>query len=137
MKKFRVKVNDNVYEVEVEEIRDEVASYSPAPKVAPVHSPAQAPARPTPPPQKVAPSPAPARDGSAGGLSVVKAPMPGVILSIKVNQGDEIDTGDVLCVLEAMKLENELQAERPGVLKEVRVTQGQNVNAGEVLFVIE
>ena len=63
--------------------------------------------------------------------------MPGVILSIKVNQGDNINTGDVLCVLEAMKLENELQAEKSGVLKEIRVTQGQNVNAGDVLFVIE
>jgi glutaconyl-CoA decarboxylase len=62
--------------------------------------------------------------------------MPGVVNSVKVKEGDEIKMGDVLLVLEAMKMENEIQAPVSGRVKQIPVSAGQSVNAGETLVVI-
>jgi biotin carboxyl carrier protein len=67
----------------------------------------------------------------------VTAIMPGKIMRVLVKEGDEVQEGDVLCVLEAMKMENELRASKSGVVKEVTVEPGSDVEMGEVLVVVE
>ena len=75
------------------------------------------------------------QDAAAGGEVI--APMPGKILAINVGGGDRVQHKEVLCTLEAMKMENEIMASAGGVVKEIRVTEGQDVLYGDVLFVIE
>lgn len=113
MKKYLIKVNGNQYEVEVEE----VGGSAPAAAAAPA-APAAAPK---------APAAAPA------GASNIKAPMPGTILKVNVNAGDSVKKGQVLLVLEAMKMENEIVAPADAVVASVSVTKGSSVNAGDVL----
>lgn len=129
MRKFNITVNGKAYEVEVEEIGG-----------APSAAPAAAPAAPAPAPSvqtaapKAAPAPAPAA-APAGGTSV-QAPMPGTILSVKVNVGDTVTEGQVLCILEAMKMENEIMAPKAGKVVAVSVSQGSSVNSGDALVSI-
>lgn len=128
MRTFRVSVSGNDYEVEVEEIKDGAA---PAPRAAAPAAPAvskPAPAR------KAAPAAAaaPARAGAA----TVKAPMPGTILTLSVQAGDAIKSGQVLCMLEAMKMENEVRAVADGVVESVEVKAGDQVSAGQTMFVL-
>lgn len=133
MKKFLIKVNGNQYEVEVDEVRDgSVPAYTPvvsAPVAsAPVSAPAAAPAP--------APAPAaekkPATGGSVGSVKV-SAPMPGTILKVVAGVGDSVKRGDVLVILEAMKMENEIVAPSEGVVASINVTKGTSVNAGDLL----
>ncbi len=128
MKKFNIKVNGKTYEVEVEELGGTPAVYT-AP-VAPVVAPATAPAAPV----QAAPA-APAASGTAGAISV-NAPMPGTINAIKVKVGDSVTKGQVLVVLEAMKMENEIMADSDGTVASVAVSQGQTVNTGDVLVTL-
>lgn len=123
MRKFIVNVNGTSYEVEVEEISDahNRASISTVPAAAAAPAPAPAP--------KAAPA------AVAGGESV-DAPMPGNILDVKVKQGDTVKSGDVLLILEAMKMENEILAPKDGVVASVNVVKGTTVNSGDVLCVI-
>jgi biotin carboxyl carrier protein len=67
----------------------------------------------------------------------IKAPMPGMVLKIKKNAGDEIDSGDSLLILEAMKMENDLKAPSSGKIKEIYVSEGSAVEKGDKLFLIE
>jgi len=69
--------------------------------------------------------------------SVVTASMPGRVVSLKVEVGDSVKEGDTLCVLEAMKMENEIAAPMPGVVKEIRVSEGAGVNRGDALVLIK
>ena len=103
MRKFNISVNGKKYEVEVEEVGGASAPVS-APKSA---APAPKPAAPA------AAKPA-AKAAPPAGSTVVKAPMPGTIVSIKVNVGDAVKKGDVLVILEAMKMENEIMAPQDG-----------------------
>ena len=123
MRKFNVTVNGVVYEVEVEEV-DGVATSAPvaAPAAAPVAPKAAAPAAPK----------APAKAGSV----TIKAPMPGTILKINVKVGDAVKKGDVVCVLEAMKMENEIFAPADGTVASVNVAQGASVNSDEVVVTL-
>lgn len=127
MKKFVIKVNGNVYEVEVEEatgvVNTPIATPAPAAAPAPVAAPTPAPA----PAPAAAPTPAPA------GATVVSAPMPGTILDIKVSAGQSVNAGDVLCVLEAMKMENEIVAPSAGVVAAINTSKGASVNTGDAL----
>lgn len=125
MKKFNITVNGNSYEVEVEEIKDGVVS-APRPQVS--AAPKAAPAAPKAAPAKKAPA--------AGGGDGIKAPMPGTILDIKVNEGQEVKSGEVLVILEAMKMENELVALKDGVVQSINVSKGASVNSGDVLITI-
>jgi len=117
MKNFVVKVNGNVYNVEVEEATG-VTNAPISAKQATAAAPATTPA---------APVAAP-----AGGESVT-APMPGNILDVKVSVGQSVNKGDVLVILEAMKMENEILAPCAGKVVAVSATKGSTVNTGDVL----
>lgn len=120
MKRFNVTVNGKSYDVAVEEITDGSA--------APVAA-APAPAAPAVP--KAAPAPA------AGAGTKVTAPMPGTILDVKVNVGDSISKGQVIMVLEAMKMENDIVASCDGKITSVLVKKGDTVNASDALATIQ
>ncbi len=113
MKKYRVNVNGTVYEVELEEI----TSAAPA-AAAPVPAPAAAPAA-----------------APAGGEKVC-APMPGTILSVNVSNGSAVKKGDVLMILEAMKMENEIMAPCDGTVTSVAAAKGAAVESGALLCTI-
>ena len=118
MKNYRVTVNGIPYDVVVEEI-GEVASSAPAAPAAPV-----APAAPAAAPK----APAAAPKGNAG-ATAIKAPMPGTLIKVNVKAGDAVKKGDVLCVLEAMKMENDILAPADGVVATVEAAQGASVLA--------
>lgn len=124
MRKFNITVNGNTYEVDVEEVGGVQTA---APVATPV-----APAAPAP---KAAPAPAPAANGAAGATKVT-APMPGTIVSIKVNVGDKVESGTLVAVLEAMKMENEIFAGSDGVIASVNANAGDAVNTGDVLVTL-
>ena len=128
MRKFLVNVNGNSYEVEVEEVGGGVFS-------APVSSPVVSAAPTTAPVAQEAPkaAPAPVAAPAPAGANVVSAPMPGTIVSVKVNVGDTVKQGDVLCILEAMKMENEIMAPADGKVVAVNTSQGATVNTGDAL----
>ena len=117
MRKFIVNVNGNSYEVEVEE----VGGAAPA---------VQAPVQTAAPAQ--APKAAPKAQAPAGGTPV-KAPMPGNVLDIKVSNGQAVKEGDVVVILEAMKMENEIYAPCDGTVTVV-ASKGSTVNTGDVLI---
>lgn len=126
--KYKVTLNNRVYEVEVEMgqamLIDEYDAVAPAPTAAPA-APAAAPA---------APAAVPAAALASG--EVVKAPMPGNILKINVAPGQKVEEGDVLIVLEAMKMENEIVATKSGTVAQVAVSKGAVVETGAPLIVI-
>jgi len=134
MRKFVINVNGNRYEVEVEE----VAGYGDVvrPAAAPVQA---APAEPAQPAQKAAApeAPKPAVNSSAPeGAVKITAPMPGTILDIMVKTGDQVKRGDVLLILEAMKMENEIVSPQDGVIASVNTSKGESVNSGDLLVSI-
>ncbi|WP_102411170.1 biotin/lipoyl-containing protein [Beduinella massiliensis] len=125
MRKFMITVNGSTYEVDVEEVEAGAA--------APVAAPAPAAA-----PKKAAPAPkAAAKPAAAAAGEQVKSPMPGTILDVKVKAGDAVKKGAVLCVLEAMKMENEIMAPRDAKVVQVLAAKGASVNSGDVLVVLE
>ena len=131
MKKFLIKVNGNQYEVEVEEIMEGATyeSINEAPSV-PVDAPAkQAPSSNAAQPQKTT---QPASNGKIGSVKIT-APMPGTILRVVANVGDSLKRGDVILILEAMKMENEIVAPSDGTLVSINVDRGASVNAGDLL----
>ena len=123
--KYRVIVDGTAYTVEVESL----GAGSAAP-VAAVPAPVSAPVAPAAPEAPAAPAPV---DANA---MTVTAPMPGKILSIKVNVGDTVNSGDLVLLLEAMKMENEVFATASGKVTQIRVKSGDSVNTGDVLMVI-
>ena len=126
MKKYNITVNGTTYEVVVEEADATGASapvYTPAPVAAPAATPAAAP--------KAAPAAAPA------GANSVVAPMPGNILEVKVSVGQSVKKGDVICVLEAMKMENDIPAPCDGVVASINVQKGASVAANDVLATLK
>ena len=129
MKKYRVNVKGTVYVLAIE-VMDGSAPVAAPP--APVAAPA-APAAPV-----AAPAPAPAPAPAAGPASgeKVTAPMPGTILSVNVSNGAAVKKGDVLFILEAMKMENEIMAPCDGTVGGVNVTKGTSVESGMLLCVI-
>ena len=124
--KYIVNLNGINYEVEVEETEAVITSVSEAP-AAPVAAPAAAPV--------AAPAAAPAAAPSADGTKVV-APMPGAILAVNKNVGDSVNTGDVIMILEAMKMENEIVAPVSGTIKQLLVQKGSTVETDAVLAIV-
>ena len=130
MKNYNVTVNGVTYTVTVEEIGEVAAA--PAPAVAPVSAPVAAPAPAAP---KAAPAPAPAAAPAAGG-NAVKAPMPGTILKMNVKVGDKIEKDSLVCILEAMKMENEIFAPMAGTVTAINAPQGATVNSGDAIVTL-
>lgn len=144
MKTYRVTVNGVAYDVVVEELNAGAAPISAAPAPAapaPVaHTAPAAPAAPSPAP---APAPtaqaapaAPAPAAAPAGATVIKAPMPGTIIKVNAKPGDAVKRGDVLCVLEAMKMENDIMAPDDGTVATVAVSAGQTVQTDAVLITL-
>ena len=129
MKKFQITFKGQVYELEVEEMSSGAAQGGQKPVSAPV---AAAPVAPAPVKAPAAPKAAPVQAGA----QTILAPMPGKILSVNVKKGDAIKRGDVVCVLEAMKMQNEIMANQDGTVSDVRAIAGQTVSTGDVLIVI-
>ena len=130
--KYKVTLNNKTYEVEVEAgeamLVDEYEAYAPAaPAPVVAAAPAAAPAAATP--------AAPAGAALAAG-EVVKSPMPGNILKINVSNGQKVNEGDVLLILEAMKMENEVVATKAGTVAQIVVAKGAVVETGAPLVVI-
>lgn len=130
MKKYLIKVNGNQYEVEVEEVRE---GNSVSQNINEVKEVKTAPAAVT---KTLTQKPAAAvKDNSVPeGASTITSPMPGTILKIDVKKGDVVKKGQVLLILEAMKMENEIAAPNDGGITSVNVEKGASVNAGDVLI---
>lgn len=128
MKQFNVTVNGVTYAVEVEETSGG-APAAPAAKPAPAAAPAPA-AEPAPAP---AAEPAPAAAAPSAGAQTVESPMPGTVLDIKVSPGQAVQEGEVLLILEAMKMENEIMAPANGTVDAVLTSKGASVNSGDPL----
>ena len=122
MKKYNITVNGTTYEVVVEEVGTTGSApiYTPS---TPAFTPAAAPAAPAP---KAAPA-------APQGATTVNAPMPGTILDIKVSAGQSVKKGDVICVLEAMKMENDIPAPCDGVVASINVQKGASIAANDVI----
>ena len=128
MKKFNVTVNGTTYEVEVEEVKSGSSAVS-APRPAAAPAPAPKPA--------AAPAPAAAPKVSAGaGEHSIDAPMPGKVVKLVASEGQAVKAGDVLLILEAMKMQNEIPADSDGTVKKFNVAAGQSVKAHESLVIL-
>ena len=84
-----------------------------------------------------APPPAVARPVVAGSKSGIKSPLPGVILDIKVKEGDTVKRGQTLLILEAMKMENDIKSDRDGKVTSIKVSKGESILEGTDLIIIE
>ena len=131
--KYKVTLNNRVYEVEVEAgkamLLDEYEAVAPnAPAAAAPEAAAPVAAAPV--------AAAPAAPAITGAGDAVKAPMPGTILKVNVQNGQAVKEGDVLVVLEAMKMENEIMAPKAGTVTQVLVSKGSSVDTGAPMVVI-
>jgi biotin carboxyl carrier protein len=114
MRKFQVTVNGNTYEVEVEELQGGQSVATTPVVAAPVAA-------------------APKVSSSAAGSTKVEAPMQGKIVGVKVSEGQSVKEGDVIAILEAMKMENEVVAPKAGTVASVNIATGQTVEAGDLI----
>jgi len=130
MKEYLITVNGKTYEVQVEEVGEKPAvNPIPTPKSEPKVVPIPNPSAPKPEFKPVS--------ASTAGKTPIKSPMPGTIIKINVNVGDTVKSGTVLCILEAMKMENEIMAPQDGVVASVNTSKGASVNSGDLLFTID
>lgn len=139
MRKFLISVNGKSYEVEVEEVAASanqsvmlpIKTMSPAVDVIKVVGPDTE--------KKEEPviSPAASVKDIPAGAAVIKAPMPGTILSVSVAVGETVTKGQILLILEAMKMENEMLAPRDGKIISIQIQKGSSVNPGDIIMAIE
>ena len=146
MKEYKYKINGNLYNVVIGDIEENIAhvevngthytvEMEKKPKAAPAPKPVVRPAaKPAAAPASAAPVAKPAAGGAKSG---VKSPLPGVILDIKVNVGDEVKKGQTLIILEAMKMENSINADKDGKIAAINVSKGESVLEGTDLVIIE
>lgn len=123
--KYKVRLRDKIYEVEVERgeaiLVDEYAAAAPAPTAA-----------------AAAPTPAPAAAAApvAAGADAVCAPLPGSVVDVKVSVGESVKKGQILLLIEAMKMENEIVAPNDGVVKAIHTSKGASVTTGAPLVTL-
>ena len=136
--KYVATINGKKYEVEVEKLEaykslDRNGVAAPAAPVLPVSAPVQRPAAPAPAPVAAAPAPAAA---APAGATTVEAPMPGKILNIKVSEGQAVKFGEVVVIMEAMKMETEIVAPADGTVSKILVKAGDSVDTGAALVAL-
>lgn len=133
IRKYIVTIDNVKYEVEVEANDVVKSAKAPAVHAAPVAAPAPVAAAPV---EASAPAAAPAPAAvSADGEKVV-SPLPGTLLKTVAKQGSAVKSGDVLCIIEAMKMENEIRSPKDGTVASIAVSEGASVAAGDLLYVI-
>lgn len=142
MKEYKYKINGNLYKVTVGDIQENNVKVevngtpytvelekSVTPKIKPVvRTAATTPA---------APPPAVSRPAVAGSKAGIKSPLPGVILEIKVKEGDMVKRGQTLLILEAMKMENDIKSDRDGKVTSIKVSKGESILEGTDLIIVE
>ena len=142
MKEYKYKINGNLYNVVIGDIEDNIAhvevngthytvEMEKKPKAEAAPKPVARPAA------KPAAAAAPVVKPAAAAKSGVKSPLPGVILDIKVNVGDEVKKGQTVIILEAMKMENSINADKDGKITAINVSKGESVLEGTDLIIIE
>lgn len=134
-RKFKITIEGESYEVDVEEVAEDKApapasNVPPAPSVKPPSAAPKAPLK-VPPPVSKPPLPIVLGEG------MIPSPMQGMVFAIKVKVGDTVKIGDVLIILEAMKMESDIHSPKDGKVKEIHVSQGGYVKKGEPLITIE
>ena len=146
--KYVATINGKKYEVEVEKSEaykslDRNGVAAPAAPVLPASAPVQRPAAPAPAPVAAAPAPAPApaaapapKAAAPAGATTVEAPMPGKILNIKVSEGQAVKFGEVVVIMEAMKMETEIVAPADGTVSKILVKAGDSVDTGAALVAL-
>jgi glutaconyl-CoA/methylmalonyl-CoA decarboxylase subunit gamma len=136
MRKFLIKVNGNNYEVEVDELNENTSKVQqPLQTVSSVETRSPVETTKNQPVQTKTVSTSTEKTVPQGAATIV-APMPGTVLSININVGDSVKKGQVLLILEAMKMENEITASLDGRIASVNINEGVSVNAGDVLVSI-
>lgn len=144
MKEYKIKINGNEYDVTVKNTDGETAEVSvngteynvaieglrarPATKTPRLVR--------TPAPDSTPRTPEPRQEAAAGGGSTIKSPLPGVVLDVSVREGDAVKAGQRLMLLEAMKMENNIEADKDGVVQSIKVRQGDSVLEGDVLVIL-
>ena len=146
--KYVATINGKKYEVEVEKLEaykslDRNGVAAPAAPVLPASAPVQRPAAPAPAPVAAAPAPAPApaaapapKAAAPAGATTVEAPMPGKILNIKVSEGQAVKFGEVVVIMEAMKMQTEIVAPADGTVSKILVKAGDSVDTGAALVAL-
>ena len=146
--KYVATINGKKYEVEVEKLEaykslDRNGVAAPAAPVLPASAPVQRPAAPAPAPVAAAPAPAPSsaaapapKAAAPAGATTVEAPMPGKILNIKVSEGQAVKFGEVVVIMEAMKMETEIVAPADGTVSKILVKAGDSVDTGAALVAL-
>ena len=146
--KYVATINGKKYEVEVEKLEaykslDRNGVAAPVAPVLPASAPVQRPAAPAPAPVAAAPAPAPAsaaapapKAAAPAGATTVEAPMPGKILNIKVSEGQAVKFGEVVVIIEAMKMETEIVAPADGTVSKILVKAGDSVDTGAALVAL-
>ena len=142
MKEYRYKINGNLYKVTVGDIEENQVQVEvngtpykvelekkATPKIKPVMRTAS-----TPP---AAPPPAVSRQAAPSSKGSIKSPLPGVILDVKVKEGDAVKRGQTLMILEAMKMENDIKSDRDGKVTSIKVSKGESILEGTDLIIIE
>jgi glutaconyl-CoA/methylmalonyl-CoA decarboxylase subunit gamma len=145
MKKFKFNIKGTDYDVNVKKVTDNVAEIEVNGTVYKVEIDKAIQQTKTPTLVRSAVSPSTESERSTSktshpaeskGAGTIKSPLPGTILEIKVREGDKVKIGDLLLVLEAMKMENNIKADKEGIVKEIKVRQGDSVLEGDLLIVI-
>ena len=138
MKKFKFTIRGNEYEVHINSFEDNIAEIDVNGSIYQVELAEEVKTTKT--PKLVRSKPVPTKEAKpipAAGLSKVEAPLPGTIFKINIKEGDAVKKGQMLMILEAMKMENNLLAEKEGMINKIHVSEGDSVLQGDILVEIE
>ena len=143
MKQYKYKINGNLYNVTINDVEDNIAQVevNGTPYKVEMDKPVKAApkpvTRPAAPPKTAGGAPVISRPVATSSKSAVKSPLPGVILELKVKEGDTVKKGQTVIILEAMKMENNINADKDGKVTQIKVNKGDSVLEGNDLIVIE